>query len=188
MSPSSIQTDTDATGDEDAMAQLLDTHGPLVWQTVYRLVNHDADARECYQETFMSAWQMSQTQAIHSWPALLKKVATNKALDKLRERYRRQKNQTKHTAKHRTSHYPPPEQAAEANELADRLRDALPKLPANQRAAFVLSCLEHHPNDEVAKQLNTTISNTRLLVHRARVRLRELLENRPNASLVETPQ
>jgi len=181
------------------MAQLLDNHGPMVWHTVYRLVNHDADARECYQETFIAAWRTSQTQKIASWPALLKKIATNKAIDKLRERHRRQQHiqaiaintqdssdsdvlkKTRHSNRE-----PSPQQAAEASELAEQLRRALPKLPDSQRTAFVLSCLEQHSNEEVAQQLGTTLKNVRVLVHRARARLRTLLEHQPSVPLVET--
>jgi len=32
-------------------------HGPLVWQTAWRLLGHEADAADCFQETFVSAME-----------------------------------------------------------------------------------------------------------------------------------
>ena len=33
------------------------THGPLVWQTAWRLLGQEADAADCFQETFVSAME-----------------------------------------------------------------------------------------------------------------------------------
>ncbi len=35
--------------------EILRRDGPAVWQTAYRLLNHRADAEECFQETFLLA-------------------------------------------------------------------------------------------------------------------------------------
>ena len=36
-------------------SQIVQEHGPLVWRTAYRLLNHEADAADCFQRTFVSA-------------------------------------------------------------------------------------------------------------------------------------
>ena len=38
---------------------IVDAHSDVVWRTVYRLVNHYDDARDCYQETFLAAVRLA---------------------------------------------------------------------------------------------------------------------------------
>jgi len=38
--------------------KIVDTHGPLVWRVAYRLLGNHADAADCAQEAFVSAWRL----------------------------------------------------------------------------------------------------------------------------------
>jgi DNA-directed RNA polymerase specialized sigma24 family protein len=69
-------------------ASILAAHGSRVWRTVYRLLDHDADALDCYQETFLAALQIPQPQGIDDWSSFLVTLATRRAMDRLRQRYR----------------------------------------------------------------------------------------------------
>src|SRR5580765_4898076 len=69
-------------------SQLLEAHGRIVWRTVYRLVNDEAEAADCFQETFVAALKYSRSHAIRNWPGMLKRLATAKAIDHLRRRGR----------------------------------------------------------------------------------------------------
>ena len=51
-------------------------HAPLVWQTAYRVLGHHADATDCLQETFVSAWKISCREPVKNWPGLLQHLAT----------------------------------------------------------------------------------------------------------------
>jgi hypothetical protein len=55
-------------------SQLLEAHGRIVWKTVYRLVNDEAAAADCFQETFVAAFQYSRSHSIQNWPGLLKRL------------------------------------------------------------------------------------------------------------------
>ena len=43
---------------------ILRTHGPLVWQTVWRLLRHEADAADAFQETFVSAVRVARRETV----------------------------------------------------------------------------------------------------------------------------
>jgi RNA polymerase sigma-70 factor (ECF subfamily) len=64
----------------------------------------------------------------------------------------------------------------DAKVLAGRLRDLMPGLPAAQRQVFTLRDIEHMSADEVCDVLDLTEGNQRVLLHRARSRLRGMLE------------
>ncbi len=51
-------------------------HGDAVWRTVYRLLDHHADAQDCYQETFLAAWRFAQREPVAEWRPFLVSLAT----------------------------------------------------------------------------------------------------------------
>ncbi|HJT77746.1 MAG TPA: sigma-70 family RNA polymerase sigma factor, partial [Gemmataceae bacterium] len=106
-------------------SEVVQQHGPLVWQTVYQLVRREADAADCFQNTFLAALELSRRQTIRHWPALLKRVATTQALNRLRQRLRETRRVRPLGDEPGTSREAPPEQAARAAELSDRLALAL---------------------------------------------------------------
>lgn len=63
---------------------IIKEHGPVVWQTAYRLLGNHADAADCFQETFVSALEFCQHQRVRNFSALLARLATTRAIDQLR--------------------------------------------------------------------------------------------------------
>jgi RNA polymerase sigma-70 factor (ECF subfamily) len=63
-----------------------------------------------------------------------------------------------------------------AERLADRVREALPTLPDGQRHVVVLRDIEGLTAAEVSELLGLTDGNQRVLLHRARARIREQLD------------
>ena len=68
-----------------------------------------------------------------------------------------------------------PEASALGAELRSRIDDAIALLPERQRRVLVLRDLEGWTADEVCKLLGISGGNQRVLLHRARTRMRELL-------------
>ena len=162
--------------------------GPAVWRTAYRLLGNRADAEDCFQEAFLDALQLSRRQAVRHWPALLRRLATARAVDRLRRRYRRAAHELTEgalptgqdgAAEVLSETLPAdavaPPQQAEAAELSALLREALAELPGRQAEVFCLHCLEGWSYQEIATHLETTTDAVGVTLHRARGRLRELL-------------
>jgi RNA polymerase sigma-70 factor (ECF subfamily) len=149
--------------------------GPAVWRTVYRLLNQHADALDCYQETFLAAWRFAQRQRVDDWTALLLSLATRRAVDCLRRRYRC-RLVALDSAPEPTSEADCPLRHAEAGELMDRVRIGLAGLPDKQADVFWLSCVEGLSHQRIADRLQIAPGEVRVLLHRARTRLRAILE------------
>ena len=64
-------------------AALLAEHGPRVWRTAFRILNHHADAHDCYQDVFLAACQIAPRDPA-DWGRILTCLATRKAIDRLR--------------------------------------------------------------------------------------------------------
>lgn len=156
--------------------ELIKHYGPLVWKSVYRLVGNEADASDCFQETFLRTLKYVQNHTVTRWPGLLQRIATQSALDRLRERIRVSQ---RHDGDVDWSIIPgaqvsPSERVIQA-ELACRLRAGLSRLPAAQAEVFVLCQLHGLSYQEVADLMGMQANGVGVLLHRARGGLAEVL-------------
>src|SRR6185503_7115307 len=155
-------------------SKLVDLHGAMVWQTAWRLLGNESDVSDCFQRAFLSALELSRREPIANWRPLLKRLATARALDLLRERHR---------CSNRLGVLPEagapdrraidPLSAAQEGELLEHLREALADLDPRQGQAFCLACLEDLTYDEIAHELGITVNYVGVLLNRAKAGLRE---------------
>jgi RNA polymerase sigma-70 factor (ECF subfamily) len=146
----------------------------LVWRTAYRLLDHEADAADCFQRTFISALEVAGRQIVRSWPALLRRLATARALEQLRSRIRQRGRQTALSDDVQGSGLAPIE-AAQAGELAERLRDALAEIDDRQAEVFCLACIDGLSYQEVGEALGISANHVGVLLNRARTSLQQRL-------------
>jgi RNA polymerase sigma-70 factor, ECF subfamily len=161
---------------------LVAIHGPAVWAVCSRLLgNRRSDAEECYQEAWLSAWKGSQGRTIACWPSYLCRIATTKAIDRLRQRYRHKsafglaRSSSDDNLGDVASAMASPVETAVAAELSERLRVALAELPERQSEFFSLHVLSDWSQSEIAAQFNMTVNAVSVTIHRAREHLRQLL-------------
>ena len=156
---------------------IVKKHGPLVWKTTYRLLGNHTDAADCFQETFVSALQLSQRQPVRNFPALLARLATARAIDRLRQRLRQPLFDTENGDRVPVpSANPDPAEHAQQQELAAMLRKALAQLPPQEAQVFCLRYLNDMSYRQIAKQLNIKTNAAGVLLHRARAKLRQYLQ------------
>jgi len=146
--------------------------GPAVWRTVYRLLGRRADAEDCFQETFLAALRLWARQPVQHPRAALQRLATARAVDRLRRRYRESAHSGTVTWDALSHPAPSPPDRAAAAELSQRLREALALLPAKQADVFCLYSLEGWAYVETAKELKVSVDAVGVLLHRARAKLR----------------
>jgi RNA polymerase sigma-70 factor, ECF subfamily len=154
---------------------IVRNHGPTVWRTLFRLLGRRADVDECFQETFLSALEISRRQKIACWSALLQTVATRKAVDRLRQRYRSATESTEMEAV--ASGIGDPLRAAQEAERSGMLQRAMVKIPAKQAEAICLHALSGWSYQEIGEALGMSSTAVGVAIHRGKQRLRELLED-----------
>lgn len=156
---------------------IVNKHGPVVWQTAYRLVGNAADSADCFQETFVSALEVSRRQRVRNFSALLVRLATARAIDRLRQRSRQPRLSTDAAnVAAVASNNPGPFQEVQRRELAEKLREALCQLPLQEAEVFCLRYLSDMSYRQIAKELGIKTNTAGVLLHRARTKLRELIE------------
>jgi len=156
---------------------VVNKHGPIVWNTAYRLLGNHTDTADCFQETFVCAMEVSRRQHVRHFPALLAWLATARAIDRLRQRMRGP-NISTNIADCATlpSSDAEPYQHVQAQELAVGLREALGQLPPQESQVFCLRYLNNMSYRSIAKELGIKANTAGILLHRARTKLKEHLE------------
>lgn len=166
----------------DDWRSIVSQYGDMVHQTAYRILGDAEDAGDCVQETFLKAWNFSQSRKVRNWAGLLKVFATRTALDALRSRLRLRAHQEgSGPLETMAASQGRPDERAIAAELTDRLRDALGQLPAQQAEIFILRFLGEMSYRDIARQLGVKTSSVGVQLNRARNRLREILRRTGSA-------
>lgn len=106
---------------EHDWTEIVDRHGRAVYGTVWRILGHIADTEDVVQEVFLEAFRAFAGKSVKHWPGLLRRLATCRALDRLRRRARFAPLDDLELAGFADE----PSAIAIGNELAERLRQAV---------------------------------------------------------------
>ena len=162
---------------------IVDSHAELVWRIAYRVLRDENDAADCHQDVFMDALSRAQEKPVANWPAFLRWLTVRRAIDLLRRRRRRSAT--------RIAAHPSPESGGDRpdercswSELMEIVRTELTALPSNQAEVFWLHCVEETPLVEIAAKLRVSANHARVLLYRARSKLKTQLAHK-HPSLAE---
>jgi RNA polymerase sigma-70 factor (ECF subfamily) len=162
--------------------EILSRDGPAAWRTAYRLLGNRAEADDCFQEACLAAVELARCEDVRHWRALLQRLVTARAMDRLRSRNRARRHETLSQGSELADDSLSPLQRVEEAELVAELRLALGRIPPRQAEVFWLHSLEDWSYEAIAAHSKLSISAVGVLLHRARKRLRGLLgrfEERP---------
>ena len=167
-------------GDAEAFEVLYNLHRRRVYSLCLRMTTNTAEAEDLTQEAFLQLFRKIGTfrgeSAFSTW---LHRMAVNVVLMQLRK-----KNlpivpleDTVET----DDDTPKKDYGTEDNVLAgsiDRLRlqKAVDSLPVGYRTIFVLHDVEGYEHNEIAELVGCSIGNSKSQLHKARMKLRELLK------------
>jgi RNA polymerase sigma factor (sigma-70 family) len=158
--------------------QICKVHGPLVWRTVYRTLNDYTQALDCYQDVLLEAFERTKDRPVDDWPSLLCWLSVRRAIDRLRQRIRMdRKVVVSSVLSESLATVDAPLEAAQLNELMDRICEELAVLPERQAEAFWLRSVEQMSYSAIAEHLDVDTNQVGVLVHRTRLRLRKLLKD-----------
>lgn len=154
---------------------IVQEHGPAVWQTAYRLLANHSDAADCFQETFLAAFEIACRQGVQNMPGLLMRLATTRAIDRLRQKNRWERRKTDLPDEEPAGREADPLDHADTNELASQLREQLGRLPPQEARVFCLRYLNEMSYRQIARELNVAIGVVGVSLYRAKARLRAAL-------------
>ena len=146
--------------------RIVDEHGARVLRVAARILGSVHEAEDVAQDVFIEAYRLFQAGPVQSWAGLLVRLATLRAIDR-----RRRATPTEALVDTDCPTTIGPPDVAVANELAQRLRAAVGRLPDQQAAIFTLTYFEQLSRDEVASSLGISTEAVSTALYKARQRL-----------------
>jgi RNA polymerase sigma-70 factor (ECF subfamily) len=169
-------------GDAGAFERIYRLHSRRVYALCLRMVGNTAEAEDLTQDAFLQLFRKIGTfrgeSAFSTW---LHRLAVNVVLMKLRKKTLPETSLEESTDPEDESNGPRREIGAPDLLLSgsiDRvhLERAIGQLPPGYRQVFVLHDVQGFEHNEIAGLMDCSIGNSKSQLHKARMRLRELLQ------------
>ncbi|HUR92701.1 MAG TPA: RNA polymerase sigma factor [Gemmatimonadaceae bacterium] len=153
-------------GDHAAFEQLYIAHSPRVFALCLRLAGGNrVAATALLQDAFIAAWRgLPRFRGDAPFTSWLHRLAVNAMLQNARSDKRR----SARVLFMDDSTIPGAESRADRPDISMDLEDAIARLPAGARTAFVLHDIEGYQHNEIAEQLGVAVGTVKAQVHRAR--------------------
>ena len=160
-------------GDREAFGDLVRRYQDTVYTLAMRLVGPDLAADVAQEALIRARRAMPRFRGDAAFSTWLHRITVNTAWTLRRRSARHQAQQLDETI---VDTGLAPERAGELVEIRTGLRRAIGELSSGQRAVLVLRDVYGWSNAEVAHELGITQTTAKVRLHRARKRLRVLLE------------
>ena len=166
-------------GDEAAFADLFHTHKAKIYSLCLRMTSNTAEAEDLTQDAFLQVFRKLATfrgdSALSTW---LYRVAVNTVLMHFRKKGLRQISLDEPASQEAGA---PMREHGKIDERlstsVDRiaLTRAMKELPAGYRTIFLLHEVKGYEHHEIARLLSCSVGNSKSQLHKAKMRMRELL-------------
>lgn len=173
-------------GDEDACAELVESHERLVYQLALHLLGDHNEALDLSQDVFLRVFRtLGGFRAQSSLRTWIFRIVVNQARNRQRWWRRRRRDAQVSLDDHIRANgelpdrrsFDAPDGALSRKELASRIWMALDGLPFDQRTAIVLREIDGLSYDEIAFSLGVAVGTVKSRLARARDTLRAQLRD-----------
>lgn len=177
-------------GDQDAFARLVERSQDKVYHLAYRMTGSPEDAADLTQEAFLNAWRgLARFGGQSTFSTWLYRLTSNVCIDFLRRQSRREAlsmTVEEPGGESRQADLPDerwsPERALARREDLRALEEALAALSPDHRQVLLLREIEGLSYAEIAQCLGLEAGTVKSRIARARLALRDLLQQSGNFS------
>ena len=166
-------------GDADAFSSLFHAHKSRIYSVCLRMTNNTAEAEDLTQDAFLQVFRKLATfrgdSALSTW---LYRIAVNTVLMHFRKKALRQISLDEpfnQDAKQVRREYGSKDDRLTGSVDRIALARAIRELPDGYRTIFILHEVEGYEHQEIAELLDCSVGNSKSQLHKAKLRIRELL-------------
>ena len=170
-----------AAGREDALAQLYDRYGRLVYSVAFKVLGDPGRAEDAVQESFLKVWNNAgrfdaNRGSLRTW---LVTAVRNRSIDYLRGRagHERHEQELQGEAESAGPSSDPWREVSRSLERA-AVREAIASLPSEQRQAVELAYFQGYTCREIAEIANVPLSTVKGRLRLALEKLASYLQGR----------
>jgi RNA polymerase sigma-70 factor, ECF subfamily len=168
-----------AAGDSRAFEKLYELHYRRVYSLCLRMLGNPAQAEDLTQDIFLQVYRkLGSFRGDSAFTTWLHRLTVNQVLMHFRKRGVKMEQTTEEGDF--TDVVDTPLQSTRRASLIDRLAldQAIAELPPGYRTVFVLHDVEGYEHGEIAKLLGVSVGTSKSQLHKARMRLRDLLSKK----------
>jgi len=172
-------------GNLDAFNQLVLFYQDIAYSVAYRMLRDQEAAADAVQDSFIKAFRALNGFQGGNFRSWLLRIVTNTCYDALRSRQRRGTDSLDDLTfaqdhnPYLVDHAERPEAYAERMELNHFIEEAIQALPPDQRTVLLLCDVHGYAYEEIAEIVELPMGTVKSRISRARSRLRDYLQNRP---------
>ena len=161
-------------GDDRALRGLYDAHVDRVYRLAFRMSGDDEVARDATQAAFIRAFQrLDQFRGEAAFSTWMHTITTSVTLNEIR---RHQRHATRERDLNEALTEPARRVGGVEPDVRDRLHEAVDGLPEIYRVVFLMHDLEGYRHQDIAEMLDVAVGTSKARLHRARMKLREELQ------------
>jgi len=170
-------------GNEEGFTKLVETYQKPVYNLCYRMLGESEAAEDAAQETFLKAFQhLARYDRERPFATWLLSIAAHHCIDRLRRKrfssFSIDEDEEGQVELPDAS-APDPETEAVRKQTRERLHGCLQSLDPTDRAAVILRYWQDCSEVEIAQTLSLTVPAVKSRLHRARLALADLWEDKP---------
>lgn len=164
-------------GDEDAVAALYDRYSGIAYGLAYRIAGDATLAEDVVQESFVTVWKQAprfdpSRGLLRSW---LLTIVHHKAVDAVRRRTNRPERAFPDDAAEFIAAPSKPEEYAEMMMDAEAVREAVRRVPEEQRKTIELAYFSGMTHVEIAAQMGVPLGTVKSRLRIGLEKMREYL-------------
>lgn len=144
---------------------------PLLYRIAFHILEQEAEAEDAVQETFLKLWEMRQRlDTVENPKAYSIRILKNECLSRLRQARRELPQEECKTSEAIL----PADERIDSRKRLEKVLGAIKSLPDSQRQVLLLRTVEGLPYEEISRRMGITQLSLRVLLARARGKLRNL--------------
>jgi RNA polymerase sigma-70 factor (ECF subfamily) len=167
-------------GDQEALKEIYDKYHKKVYRIAYGVVRQREDALDIVQEVFIKLFRsIKNFQGRSHFYTYLYRMVMNTAIDHARKSGKKFASSLDEEGSFEPSDgvEKGPERVFLQKELEERVKRAMDKLPAEQKAALIFRDMEGLSYQEMAEAMGCSIGTVMSRLHYGRKKMQELLKN-----------
>ena len=166
---------------ETAIAETATKYGKLCHTIAYNILYNEEDTEECVNDTYMKAWEVIPPQIPERFAAFLGKITRNLAISRYRHNssQKRGGGQVAYALEELEECIPDKnttEQAISDKLFLEQINVFLENLSPEKRKVFMQRYWYLRPVSEIADEFSMSESKVKMILHRTRNALKEVLE------------
>ena len=163
-------------GNQSDYSMIVDRYKDKAFSLLKKMLKNAQDAEETLQDCFIKAYNsLSSFKGEAKFSTWFYRIVYNTALTKLSSKKRKTENEMSSVDEHFDLKSDYDYNVSERKDMSELIHELVNKLPEKHSAIISLFYLDEMSCEEISKVLNISLSNVKVMLHRSRNALKDII-------------